>query len=120
MVRVTRRQRSPSKLETRPRASKLAVRRKPYVVLAAPGIFLAYRRNAGAGVWSVKASDGHGKYWLKRFAIADDHEDANGETVLDFFQARDKAARWHAVAMKHRAVIVRPPSPKLWTPTRTI
>ena len=39
----------------------------------------------------MKASDGHGKYWLKKFALADDHEDANGETVLDFFQAQDKA-----------------------------
>ncbi|TYO67070.1 site-specific integrase [Bradyrhizobium hipponense] len=65
---------------------KLATRRKPYTALIAPGIFLAYRRNAGPGTWSVKC---HG--WLKRFGLADDHEDANGESVLSYWQALDKA-----------------------------
>jgi integrase len=64
---------------------KLAVRKKPYTALIAPGIHLAYRRNDGAGSWSVK----HG--WLKRFALADDHEEANGETVMGYWQALEKA-----------------------------
>jgi integrase len=93
MVRVTRRKHSPSKLKNKTARLALPVQKKPYGVLVAPGIFLTYRRNAGAGVWSVKASDGHGKYWLKRFALADDHEAANGSTVLDFFQAQDKAKK---------------------------
>jgi integrase len=65
---------------------KLSARKKPYTALIAPGIFLAYRRNAGAGTWSVKC-----KTWLKRFALADDHEDANGESVMTYWQALEHA-----------------------------
>jgi integrase len=79
------------KLETRTARLKLEARKKPYTVSIAPGIYLAYRRNLRFGVWSVKASDGHGGHWLKKFALADDHEEANGESVLDFWQAQDKA-----------------------------
>jgi site-specific recombinase XerD len=73
-------------LENRTARLKLAARKKPYTALIAPGIFLAYRRNAGPGTWSVKA---HG--WLKRFALADDHEDANGESVMTYWQALERA-----------------------------
>ena len=73
-------------LENRTARLKLATRKKPYTALIAPGIFLAYRRNAGPGTWSVKA---HG--WLKRFALADDHEDANGESVMTYWQALERA-----------------------------
>jgi hypothetical protein len=73
-------------LETRTARLKLAVSKKPYPALLAPKIALTYRRNKGAGVWSVKAPFG-----LKKFAIADDLEDANGETVLTYWQALEKA-----------------------------
>ncbi|WP_091898560.1 hypothetical protein [Bradyrhizobium sp. Rc2d] len=73
-------------LENRTARLKLATRKKPYTALIAPGIFLAYRRNSGPGTWSVKC---HG--WLKRFGLADDHEDANGESVMTYWQALEKA-----------------------------
>jgi integrase len=73
-------------LENRTARLKLATRKKPYTALIAPGIFLAYRRNAGPGTWSVKCNG-----WLKRFALADDHEDANGESVRTYWQALEKA-----------------------------
>jgi hypothetical protein len=82
---MARRTRSFS-LETRTNRLKLAVRRKPYTAVIAPRIALAYRRNLGPGAWSVKAPFG-----LKRFALADDFEDANGESVLTYWQALDKA-----------------------------
>jgi integrase len=82
---MARRTRSAS-LENRTQRLKLSVRKKPYTALIAPGIFLAYRRNAGPGTWSVKCNG-----WLKRFGLADDHEDANGESVLSYWQALDKA-----------------------------
>jgi integrase len=82
---MARRTRSP-KLENRTNRLKLAVRKKAYGVLIAPRIHLCYRRNNGPGTWSVKANG-----WLKRFALADDHEDANAETVLNYWQALDKA-----------------------------
>jgi hypothetical protein len=71
----------------------LASRRKPYFVTVGPGCSLGYRKNSGAGSWSVRASDGNGGNWLKGFATADDHEDANGESVLDFWQAQDRARK---------------------------
>jgi Phage integrase family len=73
-------------LETRTARLKLAVSKKSYPVQLAPKIALTYRRNKGAGVWSVKAPFG-----LKKFAIADDLEDANGESVMTYWQALDKA-----------------------------
>ncbi|UPJ29269.1 hypothetical protein [Bradyrhizobium sp. CW1] len=75
-------------LENRTARLKLATRKKPYTAQIAPGIFLAYRRNAGPGTWSVKCSR-----WLKRFALADDHEDANGESVMTYWQALERAKR---------------------------
>ncbi|WP_409191046.1 hypothetical protein [Bradyrhizobium sp. RDM4] len=88
------------KLKNRTNRLKLPPRRKPYKVMIAPGIFLCYRRNAGRvvdgderkrrdapGTWSVEAG------WLKRFALADDHEDANNGTVMSYFQAQQRALK---------------------------
>ena len=65
-----------SSLETPTARRKLAVRKNSYFVKISPGISLAYRRNQGAGVWSVRATDGHGGEWLKKIGIADDLEPA--------------------------------------------
>jgi integrase len=87
---MARRPRSAS-LETRAARLRLPVQRKPHAFTTiAPGIALAYRRNQGAGTWVVRCADGKGGAWTKGFAIADDHEDADGEHVLDFWQAQDK------------------------------
>jgi integrase len=80
-------------LETRTQRSKLIPRRKPYSLRIAPGIRLGYRRNEGAGTWNVLCADGTGGSWLKRIAIADDHEDADGKTIMDFWQAIESARK---------------------------
>jgi integrase len=41
----------------------------------------------------LKASDGHGAYWTKAFALADDFEDSDGRNVLTFYQAQDAAKK---------------------------
>jgi site-specific recombinase XerD len=87
---MARRPRS-NQIENRTNRLKLQVRRKPYYAAIAPGIALGYRRNKGAGTWSVKAADGRGGHWIKAFGVADDHEDANGATVLTYWNAIDKA-----------------------------
>jgi len=88
---MARRPRS-STLENRTSRLKLTARKKPHAFTTiAPGIALGYRRNQGAGTWVVRVADGHGGNWTKGFAIADDHEDADGNHVLDFWQAQDKA-----------------------------
>jgi integrase len=81
MARSTR----SNELKNRTNRLKLPIRKKPYKLLIAPGIFQCYRRNAGPGTWSVEAG------WLKRFAIADDFEDANNASVMSFWQAQKRA-----------------------------
>jgi len=66
------------------------VRKKPYYVRLSPGIHLGYRRNAGAGTWTVRVADG-GAEWIKRIALADDLEGASPPHVLSFWQALDTA-----------------------------
>ena len=78
-----------AQLETRNSRSKLPKQSKPHWFTVAPGISLGYR--AGPGSWNVRAADGVGSNWIKSFGIADDHEDADGIDILDFWQACDKA-----------------------------
>jgi integrase len=80
-----------SALETRAARLRLTVRRKPYFLLIAPRVGLGYRRNQGPGTWVARGADGHGGYWTKAIGLADDNEDADGNTVLNFWQAQDKA-----------------------------
>jgi integrase len=84
--------RSP-KLESPTSRRKLPVRKKPYQVRLAPGIALAYRRNAGPGTWSVRVSDGFGGEWLKRIGLADDLEPAAPPHVLSYWQAQEAARK---------------------------
>jgi integrase len=80
-----------SQCETATARRKLTIRKKPYWLTIAPGIALGYRRNAGAGTWSVRSTDGHGADWIKRIGLADDQEPADGAAVLTFWQAQDRA-----------------------------
>jgi integrase len=81
-------------LESRSARLKLKIRRRPYSGPSlARGISLMYRRNKTNGTWVLKSSDGHGAYWTKGFALADDFEDADGKNVLTFYQAQDAAKK---------------------------
>jgi integrase len=81
-----------SLLESRSARLKLAVRRKPYTGSSLGlGMALLYRRNKTNGSWVAKVSDGHGQYWTKAFAEADDFDASDGKSILDFYQAQDIA-----------------------------
>jgi integrase len=83
-----------SALESRSARLRLKIRRRPYSGPSlARGISLMYRRNGTNGTWVIKASDGHGAYWTKGFALADDFEDADAKNVLTFHQAQDAAKK---------------------------
>jgi hypothetical protein len=83
-----------SALESRSARLRLKIRRRPYSGPSlARGISLMYRRNATNGSWVLKASDGHGAYWTKAFALADDFEDSDAKNVLTFYQAQDAAKK---------------------------
>ena len=56
-----------------------------------------------ATTWVLKASDGHGAYWTKGFALADDFEDSDDNNVLTFYEAQDAARlRQQIVGSGHR------------------
>ena len=83
-----------SRLENRTSRLKLPIRWKPYdFTTISPGIALGYRRNASAGVWVVRVADGRGGNWTKKVALADDHENADGTHILDWWQAIDAARK---------------------------
>jgi integrase len=82
-----------TKLETATARRRLAKQKKPYWITISPGIGLGYRANAGPGTWSVRSTDGHGRDWVKRLALADDFEAADGGAVLTYWQALDAARK---------------------------
>jgi uncharacterized protein (DUF4213/DUF364 family) len=51
---------------------------------------VGYRRNRTAGTWVFRQSDGKGGFHTKAIGSADDFEEANGEDILDFWQAQEK------------------------------
>jgi integrase len=80
-----------SNLETRTSRLKQQIAKKPIFVKVGEGIGLGYRRNRTAGTWVVRVADGRGGNWTEAIGAADDFEEANGVTVLDYWQAQDKA-----------------------------
>jgi len=80
-----------AKLETRTARLKLSVARKPVFVRIGPGLSLGYRRNKTEGTWVLRVADGNGGATTRAIASADDLSDADGATVLDYWQAQEKA-----------------------------
>ncbi len=83
-----------NEIDSRTNRLRLAPRKKPYSFASVgPGIALGYRRTTkGGGRWVVRCADGKGGNWQKVLTgCADDHETADGDHVLDFHQAADRA-----------------------------
>ena len=78
-------------LDSREARSKLKARGKPYWRSIGKGLHIGYRKGQGGGAWCIRQYQGEQKYKVETVAIADDREDANGETVLDFWQAQEAA-----------------------------
>lgn len=80
-----------SKLENRTQRSKLKVAHRPYWVGIGQGLYLGYRKGIKGGVWITRYYLGRGKYIIGKLGKGDDHQDANGIDVLDYFQAQEHA-----------------------------
>jgi integrase len=78
-----------AQLKSRTVRSKLPARYKPYFVTIAKGLQLGYRRNADHGVWTVRVM--RGGDWTDTIAVADDNAASNHETILDFYEASNRA-----------------------------
>jgi len=86
--------RKDSKLQARTARVALKVRHRPYWLNIAEGVALGYRRGRNGGAWYCRVYEGEGRYKQTDLGSADDHMDANGKTVLTFYQAQDKARAW--------------------------
>jgi len=80
-------------LETRSARLRLPVSKVPVFIKIGPKIGLGYRRNQTAGTWVIRLSDGKGRNTRKAIGTADDYEEADGEKVLDFWQAQERARK---------------------------
>src|SRR6266478_4437527 len=74
-------------LESRSARLKLSARHDPYWVNVGAGLSLGYRRHGRAGAWYGRRYLGDRKYKHKHLGDADDYTDANGESVLTYYQA---------------------------------
>lgn len=80
-------------LESRTNRAKLKIGARKWVAVG-EGAALGYRRTAeGFGTWQARIWTRKG-YRFSALGEADDFRDANGETVLDYFQAYEKARAW--------------------------
>ncbi len=78
-------------LENRTQRMKLPVAKKPIFVRIGQGLSLGYRRNRTVGTWVLRVSDGKGSNWTSAVGNADDREDADGDRILSFWQAQERA-----------------------------
>jgi integrase len=88
-----------SNLETRTARGRLKVVHKPYYRLIEPGLHLGYRKLAsGPGTWIARHYTGGGRYVVEnlrttdeRLVVADDYSEPDGDAVLSFGQAQERA-----------------------------
>lgn len=84
-----------SPLQTPSSRLELPIRSKPHKLSLHRGLTLGYRRvKSGAGSWIAIVADGKGNQPERFLADADDQQKANGQTVLDFKQARTAACKY--------------------------
>ena len=80
-----------SVLESRSNRLKLRIAKKPAFVRIGPGLSLGYRRNQTSGTWVLRVANGRGGAWTAAIGFADDHDEADGNQFLDFWQAQERA-----------------------------
>ena len=94
-------------LESREARRKLKVSGKPYWRGIGRGLHLGYRKNKVGGVWVIRRYLGKQQYHLHTIAEADDHLDANGQEILDFWQAQEAARNMRVTDVAKLAFTVR-------------
>lgn len=84
------------RLQDRSARTRLAVRQNPYWRMVCEGQHLGYYKGARGGTWVARyrppGIDGNGT--KQALGVAEDFGDANGETILSWKQALDKAMHW--------------------------
>jgi integrase len=100
-------------LDTRTGRSRLKARGKPYWRQLEPGLSVGYRKPlSGPGRWVIRHHlGGKNDYETDTFGVADDLSDADGEAILNFWQAQTRArekmvSRAHGAKEKLRSLTV--------------
>ena len=106
-------------LSTRSARARLAARGKPYWRELEQGLHLGYRRRATGGTWIARRRDDAGIYREAKLSLADDLQDANGGSILDFTQAQ-RAARTWCSNKQHLAAGLAPPEAGPYTVARAL
>lgn len=83
-----------AKLETRTARTRLPIGPKPYFRRLEIGFHLGYRRLSNGGTWIARGFAEDSRYREFRLGLADDTQDADGVSVLDFGQAQKAAREW--------------------------
>ena len=89
-----------AKLDTRAARDKLEAGMKPHWRVVIEGGHIGYYRGSRCGKWKARfrAPGTAGGYAETTLGEADDVMDANGETILSFAQAQEKARAWFQAA----------------------
>jgi hypothetical protein len=87
------------RLETRTSRERLPFSVRPHWRSIATGCHIGYYKGRHCGSWIARCSKtGTRSFIQKKLGKADDVLDADGEFILDFRQAQEKAQAWFAVA----------------------
>jgi len=90
------------RLHDRSARARLKRRDNPYWRMVCEGQHLGYRKGARVGTWVARyrppGSDGNGS--KRSLGVADDVGNANGDTILSWKQALDKATHWFELQEK--------------------
>ena len=80
-----------SSLDSREARKRLRLRGRPYFRAVGPKLHVGYRRlSERPGTWWARrfqSGTGDGAYVVEALGTADDYTDADGNAVLDFWQA---------------------------------
>ncbi|AZG75900.1 tyrosine-type recombinase/integrase [Methylocystis rosea] len=80
-----------AKLDSRAAREKLKRAPKPYFRALDSGLHLGYRKGKSGGKWVVRRYLGGEQYTVETIGTADDVQDADGKTILNFSQAQAAA-----------------------------
>lgn len=80
-----------AKLDSRAAREKLKVAPRPYYRALDGGLHLGYRKGKTARKWVLRRYVGGEEYAVETIATADDFQDADGKTILNFSQAQARA-----------------------------
>ncbi|MDR3527394.1 MAG: site-specific integrase [Rhizomicrobium sp.] len=78
-------------LDTRTARARLRASGKPYFKAIDTGLHIGYRKGQTGGKWVLRFYREDGKYTVETIGTADDVIDADGATILNFFQAQASA-----------------------------